>query len=187
MIPKFLVDALVEQDAHQALADRSSWAFSRAAMAISRETEGNPSRNSSRVSPPSKYSNNVRRGTRVPRKTGVPPEDLGISDDDVIAGSHIRAPYHSSIRPVVEFRLCPAQIVLLQRQRTNALPCRGKHRVADRRSHPADNFLSDPGDGIVGGADEMDVNLGHVFRFQKRQRVKICLRHAALLDGDLLK
>jgi len=40
-------------------------------------TVGNPSRNSSSVSPPSSESNSAWRGTRVPRKTGVPPRMSG--------------------------------------------------------------------------------------------------------------
>src|SRR5438445_5555788 len=50
---------------------------SRTATTCSRVTVGKPSKNSSIVSPASRYSKRVCTGTRVPQKTGVPPMTLG--------------------------------------------------------------------------------------------------------------
>ena len=52
-------------------------ARSSTAIAWSRLTEGNWRRNSSKVSPPSRYSNSECIGTRVPTNTGVPPRMSG--------------------------------------------------------------------------------------------------------------
>ncbi len=64
------------QAAH-ASAKTDRHARSSSAMACSRRTDGNCRRNSSSVSPPSRWSNNDRIGTRVPWKTGVPPRMSG--------------------------------------------------------------------------------------------------------------
>ena len=50
------VNALVEEDSHEALASMRVLASSRKAITCSRVTVGNPCRKSSIVSPPSKYS-----------------------------------------------------------------------------------------------------------------------------------
>jgi len=57
---------------HEARTRRSFRASSSASKARARGTVGNPSRKSSRVSPPSRYSKSVWTGTRVPRNTGTP-------------------------------------------------------------------------------------------------------------------
>src|SRR5258708_14083395 len=69
--------AFIDEDLHfPKRAKRRVLASSNAAMACSRLTPGYCFRNSSSVSPPSKYSSRVWKGTRVPRKTGAP---LGMS------------------------------------------------------------------------------------------------------------
>src|SRR5207253_5219153 len=55
----------------------SALACSKARIAASRPTVGKSSRNSFKVWPPSRYSKRVWKGTRVPRKTGVPPRTSG--------------------------------------------------------------------------------------------------------------
>src|SRR5262245_65318771 len=77
------VDTFVEQYLHEAMASILALASSRKAMTCSRETVGNPSRNSSIDCPPSKYSMSVCTGTRVPLNTGVPPKISGV---DVMRG-----------------------------------------------------------------------------------------------------
>lgn len=74
------IDALVEQDSHDALATSSSFASSRRPITWSRVTVGKPSRKSSMVSPASRYSSTVWTGTRVPANTGVPPITSGLQD-----------------------------------------------------------------------------------------------------------
>src|SRR5437870_13906915 len=73
---KFSGYTLVQQDSHSSLMT-SDLACSRARIAASRPTVGKSSRNSSRVWPPSRYSKRLWKGTRVPRKTGVPPRTSG--------------------------------------------------------------------------------------------------------------
>jgi hypothetical protein len=77
------VDTLVEQKLHEATASILALASSKKAMICSRETVGNPSRNSSIDCPPSKYSMSVCTGTLVPLNTGVPPKMSGV---DVMSG-----------------------------------------------------------------------------------------------------
>ena len=67
-----LIDAFIDQKLHEARASRSLRASPSASKATLRGTVGNPARKSSRVSPPSRYSNIVCTGTRVPRNTGIP-------------------------------------------------------------------------------------------------------------------
>ena len=80
----------VQQDAHDrgyaagAGATSARFAISSTATACSRVTLGNSSRNTSSVSPASRYSIRDWTGTRVPANTGVPPSRLG---DAVMRGS----------------------------------------------------------------------------------------------------
>src|SRR4029077_1056033 len=66
------IDALVQQNSHEADSTSFSFASSRKAITCSRVTEGKPSRNSSIESPASRYSMSVRTGPRVPQNTAVP-------------------------------------------------------------------------------------------------------------------
>src|SRR5262245_57969103 len=68
-----LIDAFVEQDLHLTSVRTRAFAVSSTATTCSRVTVGKPSKNSSIVSPASRYSKRVWTGTRVPANTGVPP------------------------------------------------------------------------------------------------------------------
>src|SRR6266478_10126226 len=74
-----------------------------AAMARSRLTLGYCSRNWSRVSPPSKYSIRILKGTRVPRKTGSPPRISGSLTIEVwIILRLLHSVYHTALGPVAD-------------------------------------------------------------------------------------
>jgi len=78
-----LTDALIDQNLHEARAIRSFRASSKASRARACGTVGNPSRKSSRLSPPSRYSNRVWTGTRVPGKDGHAVHGFRIDSDGV--------------------------------------------------------------------------------------------------------
>ncbi len=66
-VAKSLIHAFINEDAHLGACEEQFFGFfkgasSRAATAASRETVGNPSRKSSRVSPPSRWSTNAWMG-----------------------------------------------------------------------------------------------------------------------------
>ncbi|SLM49428.1 protein of unknown function [Nitrospira japonica] len=78
LIGQSTIDTLVEEKFHEATGNMRVFASSRKAITCSRVTVGNPSRKSSMVCPPSKYSMRVWTGTRVSRNTGVPPRISGL-------------------------------------------------------------------------------------------------------------
>jgi len=100
---------LVQKNFQPAFAARCSANSLRTATTCSRRTLGKSSTNSSTVCPPSRYSISVRTGTRVPRKTGVPPRTSGsrwASDMALSVGPGPR-PVHRSLE--VSFRASSAK------------------------------------------------------------------------------
>src|SRR5437016_4494276 len=89
-------------------------------------------------------------------------------------------------RPSGELILRPTEVVILEGERTNALPRDGKNSVAHRGCNPTQGFFADPDNRIVRGAYKVDPDFRHLCRAQQGIVLEIALHRAPFLDGDLL-
>ena len=82
--------------------------------------------------------------------------------------------------------LRPAEIVILQRERTNSFAGGGENGVAEGWGDPSECFLSDSSDRIVGRTDKMNGDFRYFRARQQWKVVKIALGDASLLNGYFL-
>src|SRR5437879_11367555 len=79
-----------------------------------------------------------------------------------------------------------AEVVILQRQRTNPFACDGENGIAHRWGNPSKSFFADPNNRFVRRTYKMDSYFRHFGRSQQRIVVKIALHDASFLEGDFL-